>query len=33
MIFVNTYYKIYDNELFSIIKIFKIWRHYLEDCK
>ena len=33
MILVEIWYKTYDNKLLAIVKIFKIWQHYLEDCK
>ena len=33
MISVKTQYKIHNNELLAIVKAFKTWRHYLEDCK
>ena len=29
----ETWYKTHDGEFFAIVKVFKIWRHYLEDCK
>ena len=29
----KTQYKTHNNELLAIIKVFKIWRHYLEICK
>ena len=33
MIPAKTQYKTYNAELLAIIKAFKTWRHYLEDCK
>ena len=33
MIPAKTQYNTYDNKLLAIIKAFKIWQHYLEDCK
>ena len=33
MIPTKTRYKTYNGELLAILKVFKIWRHYLEDCK
>ena len=33
MIPAKTRYKTYDSELLAIIKAFKTWWHYLEDCK
>ena len=33
MIPAETRYKTHDGELLAIIEAFKIWRHYLEDCK
>ena len=33
MILAKTWYETYNNELLAIVKTFKIWRHYLDDCK
>ena len=33
MISTEIRYKPHDNELLAIVEAFKIWRHYLEDCK
>ena len=33
MIPAKTWYKTHDGKLLAIVKAFKIWRHYLEDCK
>ena len=33
MILVETQYETYDGELLASVKMFKIWRHYLEGCK
>ena len=33
MIPAETQYKIHNQELLAIIKIFKTWRHYSKDCK
>ena len=33
MILAKIQYKIYNNKLLAIVKIFKIWYHYLKDCK
>ncbi len=33
MIFVETHYKTYNQELLAIIATFKPWHHYLEGCK
>ena len=33
MISVETCYKTHDGKLLAIVKAFKIWWHYLEDCK
>ena len=33
MILVETYYKIYDQELLAIVEAFKTWRHYLKGYK
>ncbi len=33
MIPAKTWYETYDEELLDIVKMFKTWRHYLEDCK
>ena len=33
MIPAKTWYKIYNNELLTIVEAFKTWRHHLEGCK
>ena len=33
MIFIETWYKTYDQELLAIVETFKSWRHYLDSCK
>ena len=33
MILAKTWYKTYDDEFLAIIRTFKMWRYYLEDCK
>lgn len=33
MILVKTRHKIYDSKLLAIIKAFKTWQYYLEDCE
>ena len=33
MIPAKTWYKTHDGELLAIVKAFKTWRHYLENCK
>ena len=33
MILAKTRYKTHDSELLAIVKAFKTWRHYLENCK
>ena len=33
MIPAETQYKTHDGELLAIVKAFKTWRYYLEDCK
>ena len=33
MILPKTRYENHDNELLAIVETFKIWKHYLEDCK
>ena len=33
MISTKTWYKIHDGKLLAIVKLFKTWRHYLEDYK
>lgn len=30
---IETYYKIYNQELVAIAEAFKTWRHYLKGCK
>ena len=33
MIPAEIWYKTHDGKLLAIIKVFKTWRHYLEECK
>lgn len=33
MILIEIKFEIYNNKLFAIIKMFKTWRHYLENYK
>ena len=33
MIPAETRYENYNNKILTIVKVFKIWRHYLEDSK
>ena len=33
MILAETQYETHDGELLAIVEAFKIWRHYLENCK
>ena len=33
MIFAEIQYKTHNSELLAIVEVFKIWWHYLEDCK
>ena len=33
MIFAETWYETYDDELLAIVETFKTWQHYLEDWK
>ena len=33
MIFAETWYKTYNSKLLAIVKVFKIWHHYLKGCK
>ena len=33
MISVETWYETHDSKLLAIVKVFKTWCHYLEDCK
>ncbi len=33
MIPAETWYETHDQELLTIVKFFKTWRHYLEGCK
>ncbi len=33
MIPAKTWYKIHNQELLAIVKVFKTWRHYLKGCK
>ena len=33
MILAETKYKTHNNKFLDIVKAFKIWRHYLKDCK
>ena len=33
MILAEIRYKTYDSKLLAIVKAFKLWRHYLKDCK
>ena len=33
IIIVETWYEIHNGEFLAIIKTFKTWHHYLEDCK
>ena len=33
MIPAKTWYKTHNSKLLAIVKVFKIWRHYLESCK
>ena len=33
IILAKTWYKTYNDKLLAIVKIFKIWQYYLEDCK
>ena len=33
MIPTETWYETHDGELLTIVEAFKMWRHYLEDCK
>lgn len=33
MIPAETQYETYDRKLLAIIKVFRIWGHYLKDCK
>ena len=33
MILAETKYEINNDKLLAIVKAFKIWQHYLEDCK
>lgn len=33
MISTKTWYKTHNSKLLAIVKTFKTWRHYLEDCK
>ena len=33
MILAETWYKIHNGELLTIVEAFKTWKHYLEGCK
>ena len=33
MILVKTSYKTHNNKILAIVKAFKTWQNYLEDCK
>ena len=33
MILAETRYETHNSKFLAIIKAFKVWRHYLEDCK
>ena len=33
MILGKTWYKSHNNELLALVELFKIWKHYLKNCK